>query len=880
MKDLDQAVAAVARELALDPRAVARRKDFLELTAHDAALLRQVHGQLQHASDGFTAAFYDHLYRYPPLRRLLPDRAALERLKLTQSRYFAALTAGDYGPDYIYDRLRVGVVHQHIGLAPQWYIGAYRKYLADLMPLLWEVLRAEPARFLATYGALLKVVVFDIGLALDTYAAADRRAIVQHRHYAEQIVAGMPTGLIVLDGADRVRSINRAMLGLLGRSEAAAGTPLATLIPGAALQQALATVRASGRARHNVAVQVDAGRHGVREFEFNLSCTTLDGDSLLLLIARDSTERRLAQARLRESEQRFRLTFSQAAVGIGQLNADGTLQRANRKLRDILGYPERALRSLPLPAIVHPDDGALVQEMTRSLRGGTIRDAARELRCRHRQGHYVWINLTMSSMRDGAGEFKFIVVVEDISQRKQVERELLHLACHDVLTGLPNRKLLRDRLDQAVLDAGREQGALAVLFIDLDRFKNVNDSLGHGAGDSVLIEVAQRLRRSVRGADVVARHGGDEFVVLLTGLAHEDDAAGAARHILDTLAQPFMLQGQELFPACSIGVSLYPRDGGDSAALLKNADTAMYRAKESGRNQFLFYVGAMNALTLTCLRLESELRHALARAEFVLHYQPQVDVASGRVVGVEALLRWQPAGRAMVAPADFIGLAEETGLIVPIGTWVLRQACAQQRAWRAAGLPPVRMGVNLSARQFHQQDLAGVVARVLDECGCDGSWLTLEITESAIMARPEEAAETLRQLSAMGVQLAIDDFGTGYSSLGYLKRFPIHTLKIDRSFVQDLTRDPDDAAIVSAVIALAHNMKLSVVAEGVETQAQLAFLRTRGCDQMQGYLCSKPVPAAVMAGLLAQRRPLWPGEPHPRPGKAAGAVRDPPGACH
>ncbi|MFD2271059.1 putative bifunctional diguanylate cyclase/phosphodiesterase [Undibacterium arcticum] len=468
----------------------------------------------------------------------------------------------------------------------------------------------------------------------------------------------------------------------------------------------------------------------------------------------------------------------------------------------------------------------------------------------------MWVNLTNSLVRDEDGNPKyFSTVIEDISRRKRVELELQHLANHDSLTGLPNRSLLQDRLSQAIGYANRMQRAMAVLVIDLDRFKNINDSLGHESGDLIIIEIGRRLAAQALDGDTLARLGGDEFVLLLSD-ADEEDVTMLAQRVLELVSQPLMLQGHEFYPSASVGISQYPKDGHDGATLLKNADTAMYRAKAAGRNNFQFYAHEMNARALDRLKLEGKLRRALEREEFVLHYQPQIDIRSGHIVGMEALLRWMPPGKAMLPPDEFISIAEETGLIVPIGEWVLRTACAQNRAWQAAGLPPVRMGVNLSARQFKQHDIAKMVTQVLQDTDYPASFLALEITESIVMENPELAAQTLHKLSDMGIHLSIDDFGTGYSSLSYLKRFPIDSLKIDKSFVHDLTTDTDDAAIAKAVIVLAHSMKLKVIAEGVETIEQLDFLRQQECDQMQGYYFSRPQPADQIAELFRSGRRL------------------------
>ncbi|HYD79462.1 MAG TPA: bifunctional diguanylate cyclase/phosphodiesterase, partial [Paucimonas sp.] len=375
----------------------------------------------------------------------------------------------------------------------------------------------------------------------------------------------------------------------------------------------------------------------------------------------------------------------------------------------------------------------------------------------------------------------------------------------------------------------------------------------HDVGDKIITEISLRLLSRVRDGDTVARWGGDEFVVVLGDVTREEAVANFAQKLLETLSQPMMIEEHELYPAGSIGICLYPRDGDSPSALLKNADTAMYRAKDAGRNNFQFYAHAMNARALDRLKLDGGLRRALLRDEFVLHYQPQMDIRSGEIIGMEALLRWKPPEQPAVYPGDFIPMAEETGLIVQIGEWVLRTACAQLKCWQNAGLcGDMKMAINLSARQFKQHNIVNMVSRVLQETGCDPASLELEITESVVMDNPEAAVATLQHLSDMGVSLAIDDFGTGYSSLSYLKRFPIDALKIDRSFVRDITTDSDDAAIAKAVIALAHSMKLTVIAEGVETAEQLEFLREQECDQMQGYFLSRAVSAEQIEQLLAR----------------------------
>lgn len=435
-------------------------------------------------------------------------------------------------------------------------------------------------------------------------------------------------------------------------------------------------------------------------------------------------------------------------------------------------------------------------------------------------------------------------------QRKHAEESLRFIAAHDSLTELPNRSMFNDRLRQAFSQASRYQRGLVVFFIDIDRFKLLNDTLGHGAGDRMLLACAKRLCECVRESDIVARLGGDEFVIMVENFALPREAITVAQKILASLARPFVIDGRELLITASIGIATYPDDGTDAETLLKNADIAMYRAKEQGRNNYQFYSAQMNKHTFERLVMETSLRRAVERGEFLLHYQPKQSLKTGAITGLEALVRWNHPDWGMVSPVQFIPLAEETGLISQIGDWVLRTACAQSQQWRARGLPPLRIAVNLSARQFSRDSLVKDIADIMQDSGLSPDWLELEITESLVMQSPEHAAQTLHRLKAMGITLAIDDFGTGYSSLAYLKRFPIDSIKIDRSFVKDIPHDADDMAITRGVIALGHSLRLQVVAEGVETPEQQQFLRANGCDELQGYVFSQPLSAQDATRLL------------------------------
>jgi diguanylate cyclase (GGDEF)-like protein/PAS domain S-box-containing protein len=523
---------------------------------------------------------------------------------------------------------------------------------------------------------------------------------------------------------------------------------------------------------------------------------------------------------------------------------------ANQRYADWLGCAREALQGRHIREIVGEDTFAMMLPYLEQALAG--REVRYERRQRGHDGvprdfevHYV-------PHRDAAGAVcGYFVMLTDVTERKKDEEMLHFLANHDQLTALPNRNLFSEHLAVAVAQAERNGERLAALFIDLDRFKNVNDTLGHESGDLLLQQVARRFRACLRESDIVARLGGDEYTVLLRAVHDTQEVAVCAQKLLDALAAPVEVLGHELYVTCSIGISIFPDDARDPATLLKNADIAMYRAKDQGKNTYQFFSSEVTAARFEHLMLETSLRRALEREEFVLHYQPIVELHSLRVAGMEALLRWQHPDHGTVSPAKFIPLAEETGLILPIGQWVLEQACVQARALHDAGHRGLTVSVNLSPRQFRQPDLSRSVARALDAAGLDPHRLTLEVTEGSVMENPDAAVRTLHELGAMGIGVSIDDFGTGYSSLSYLKRFPIDSLKIDQSFVRDITTDADDAAITSAVIAMGHSLRLNIVAEGVETQDQLAFLRERGCHAAQGYLFGRPVAGDAFTAKLA-----------------------------
>ncbi len=500
--------------------------------------------------------------------------------------------------------------------------------------------------------------------------------------------------------------------------------------------------------------------------------------------------------------------------------------------------------------MVHDADRAAVLQMALQVVEGRSPPPL-EHRIIHRDGSIRWIRNTTVPQFDRQGSvIAYDGLVSDINDRKQAEQKLRHASYYDSLTDLPNRELLRDRLQQALVRARRHGRMLAVMVLDLDRFKSINETLGHTMGDLLLRAVSERLASCVRADDTVARPGGDEFIILFADLAGEQDASLVARKIQEALIKSFSLGGREYFVTTSIGISLYPAHGADEDTLIRNADVAMYRAKAAGRNNFQFYVQAMHADVQKKLFLEHNLRKALDQEEFTLHYQPLVDLVSGRTTGAEALVRWQHPELGLLSPMEFIPMAEETGLIIPLGEWILQKACTQAQQWRNSGFSPLRMSVNISMRQFTQNAVTDTVKKAIDRSKLDPGLLDLELTESMVMSNAESAIASLQELKSIGVHLSLDDFGTGYSSLSRLKDLPLSTLKLDQSFVNAVTRDKSNAAISRAIISLSHNLDLRVTAEGVETTDQLEFLRGLGCDEVQGYLFSRPLPAADVTAFM------------------------------
>ncbi|MDD2686572.1 MAG: EAL domain-containing protein [Gallionella sp.] len=716
-------------EIGIDSAEIAGRQAFLSFGEQDAAALKALHNVLEQHRDHLNEVFYQHLLQFPEIRPLLGDDAKLARLKQAQAVYFGQLTGGSYDLRYVENRLHIGVVHQRVGLTPKWYMSAYCKYLGAVMPLMMAHYEADPARGKAACAALLKVVFFDIGLALDTYFHAEHKALLLARNYTEQIVSNMPIGFIVLDEQGKIRLANNAVLRMFG----------------------------------------------------------LDNNPFWQGKTLDEF---LGIAVLNEK-------ISEVLTSAGHCNDFGF---------------ERA-----------------IAEENRSYLA----------------------DISLAKMGD---EHVVLFMAQDITLRKQSEEEIHRLAFYDPLTQLPNRRLLHERLAQSMSISARSGRHGAVMFIDLDNFKTLNDTQGHDVGDLLLKEVAGRLMRNVREGDTVARLGGDEFVVALESLSSLTQEAAAqaemvAEKIRFELSLPYQLKNFDHSSSPSIGVSLFRGHQSSLDEVLKQADLAMYQAKSTGRNKVCFFDPAMQEEMEYRAELEKDLRAALRLQQFLLYYQLQVD-ESGSIVGAEALIRWQHPQRGMVSPAQFIPVAEETGMILHIGDWVIEQACAQLKIWEMDPvMRKIQLSVNVSPRQLSQPYFVEQVSEVIEKTGIRASQLKFELTESFILNDVDEAIAKMHELRRIGIRFAMDDFGTGYSSLSYLTHLPLEQLKIDQSFVREIPHNKNSSVMVRTIVNIAHNFGLEVVAEGVETDEQLAYLRQYGCNKFQGYLFGKPVPVKAFEDL-------------------------------
>jgi diguanylate cyclase (GGDEF)-like protein/PAS domain S-box-containing protein len=714
---------------------------------------------------------------------------------------------------------------------------------------------AEPAIALPLWLFwLVAATLLGLGAALFAQTVRTRRSLRRER-LANRLIDHSPQLVCVLDPTGALRHMNgtgRHWLRvthpqIAGRRLDEIAALAIAPAQAAALQAVIAQAAGGAVVAHELTVKRPDGASITLELSIRAIPRTRNAAPNLLVEGRDISKRKSVEDKL----QLAAAVFDQAREGFVIADRDGRVVTVNEAFCEISGYDADELQGQQTAALGF---GIGRRDVRRQVRTAlqTSGHWQGEVRTARKDGslYTCWASITQQRDANGAVTH-YIGILNDITQFREVERNLVRLAHVDTLTDLPNRSLLADRVGQLTSVSRRDHRPFALMFMDLDQFKNINDTLGHSVGDALLGEVARRLQGSLREVDTVARLGGDEFAVLLPGA----DAGGAelvASKLLERLAEPCMVQGHELSMTMSIGIATYPSDGDDYEILSRNADTAMYRAKHEGKATWRFFAAGMQQRSARQLQLESALRRALERNEMLLHYQPQLDADGDQLVGVEALLRWRHPEFGMVSPAEFIPLAETSGQIVAIGEWVLRTAVTQAKAWMDAGVPPMVMAVNLSAVQFRHASLPAMVARALNDAGLPAQYLELELTES-VTANPAAAIAMMDSLHAQGVRLSLDDFGTGYSSLSYLKRFPLHTLKIDQSFVRDIDTDPDDRAIVQAIIQMARALNLKTIAEGVETDAQHQFLRREGCDMMQGYRFCRPMDAAALEMWIAGR---------------------------
>jgi diguanylate cyclase (GGDEF)-like protein/PAS domain S-box-containing protein len=673
------------------------------------------------------------------------------------------------------------------------------------------------------------------------------------------VIQAAPMAIIARDRQEVVRMWNPAAERMFGWTEAEVLGTRSTIVP-ESMREATDALRLRAEAGETIIIEETQRRHrDGRLIDVAMSISPIYDASgtvtgTMVTIA-DISPRKQAEQALRDSEAHLRLAMDAAQMGMWYWEYGTDRFTYSEGLNVLFGRPPDAplQHYRVLQELLHPDDREHFDATLRhAVKQGS--DFQVDYRVVWPDGSVHWVS-NRGQVHRGPGQRaeRVVGVAMDITDRKIAEQRIAHMAHHDALTGLPNRVLLRDRIQQAIAQAHRNEARLAVLFIDLDRFKTINDSLGHQLGDRLLQSVASRILVCVREGDTVSRVGGDEFVIVIPGIASDSDASAVASKILEVLGHPFHLHGNDLHVAASIGISLYPSDGADAETLMRNADTAMYHAKDSGRANFQFFTQHMNVAAQQRLSLDNALRRALENNEFEVHYQPFFDLRDRSITGFEALVRWNPPGLPMVGPSEFIAAAEESGLIVPIGEFVLRESLRQAKGWQSFGRP-VSIAINVSANQLARRSFVERLRRLVQEVGIDPALVELEVTEGVIVEGAGEAREAIDQIAAFGVGIAIDDFGTGYSGLAYLKRLPIDTVKIDQSFVRDLTVDPDDAAIVTAIVAMARSLGVDVIAEGVETEEQVSELKRLGCHRAQGYLLARPMNAAAVTRLLRQSR--------------------------
>jgi diguanylate cyclase (GGDEF)-like protein/PAS domain S-box-containing protein len=960
--------------MGIDAQEIDTRKAYLELEQADIDLLKAFGPALAPHYDRVLDTFYAHLLSFPETRGLLSDANIVEQLKQKQRQYFEVLTSGNYDWDYVLNRLRVGLVHEHVGLAPRWYIGSYCKYLTTLLPIIFTANKNNSKNILNTLTALLKIAFFDIGLVLETYNSAEKTSILALKDFAEDIICSVPAGLLVLDDQLQIISSNSFFDAFCRHGHHnLKHTPIADLLPGLQIEERIKDVAAYGGVQSSLALILPDTKNNPHQLSVSIitmkeskEISPQSNHPRILLVVEDLTEKETLRTATVKSDNRIRSIMENVVDSIITIDARGGIETFNKAAEKLFGYSaievvgKNVSMLMPEPYHSHHDQYLHIFMQTgerrclgkgfREVHGlkknggvfdmelsiseiplsnerifiGIVRDisdrkaaesevaklllalkqSVDSVMITDQHGHVEYVNngfeqttgystdeimgstprLLKSGLQDDAfynnlwatikqgqvfrdvlvnrkkdgslyyeektitpltdphGKIThFISTGRDITERMRTQERLQFMAQHDMLTSLPNRLLFMDRVEQLIKHSARGERLFAILFLDLDRFKKINDTLGHHIGDNMLVTLSKRLTEILRSDDTVARLSGDEFAILLQDLRSIDDIPPVLNKILEQFKTPFMIENHELFITTSIGIAIHPNDGLDSQTLIKNADIAMYQAKNHGRGTFSFYTPNMNALAEQHLFYENELRHVLERNQLFLVYQPQISLQTNEMLGVETLLRWQHPEKGLIPPIEFISLLEDTGLIIPIGEWILATACKQFCTWQSLGINIPRIAVNISPRQLTSHSFIETVFRILHSCGLRPDQLELEITESSLMEDEQDAIITLQKLHQAGISIAMDDFGTGYSSLSYLKQLPVSTLKIDRAFIRQIPTLDESNKLTNAIIAMGHSLNLQVLAEGVETQEQYEFLSQAGCDSIQGYYISPPM---------------------------------------
>ena len=831
----DGSVPDIRRSLEIGEEELHFRLEFLNFTDDDRSCLNALHQSLPSLHPTLVDDVIRHLAAFERTGRLLPT--GLDRFRQALVDHLNGLTAGSYDMDFVRNRLKVASVHEKLDVSHHVFLGAYLRILSGLLPETGKIFHDRPMELIGALRSLLKAVVLDVGLILDggLLSAGGTDRIL--REFWKELLQNLPDGIVLLSSSLTVLFANAFFLRQFGLSEELVlDRPFERSMRADGFREGIEAMSTNGeKLQENILLfmsRADGGDpHPVR---VTLVAThPPDEEFRILAIVRDLTEETRIRAKADSNYRRFVNLAETAISGIILVDSAGMIVYFSASSERMFGIPRDTAQGQPVETLL-PDLSLLSL-----IKADDKRELIREALGRRSDGDEFPVEISLRRSEDETDSV-VTLVLRDLSEQKKAEDQFLRASNFDSLTGLPNRTYLVTHLNRILSRVSRSSRKGALLYLDLDRFKGINDSLGHDSGDALLVEVGKRVSGCVRKEDMVARSGGDEFLLLLEGVGDKSEAERIAEKILDEVARPYDLDHAPVFVNASIGIVVWPEDGETADILLRRADTAMYRAKEIG-NSFATYSSDDGICMDRKFETERELRQALEKNEFELYYQPQVDLVTKRVIGAEALIRWNHPERGVLLPDEFIPVAESTGLIVSIGSWVIQEACRQLKKWKESGISPVRVTVNVSGRQFERGNLAETFRTALNDSGIEGRFIEAEITESVLMKRtmtPEE----LRDLASLGVLTSIDDFGTGYSSLSYLTRLPVYKLKIDRSFVTSLPTDPNVRAITTAIITMGLALGLRTIAEGVETLEQFGILKSLGCHEIQGFYFSQPLP--------------------------------------